>query len=193
MYIVGYGNETVFQYTVGGTTEYDYVQIDLDLPDDSTKFLDGDGEWRVLTETDITDLGSYLENVVEDTTPQLGGDLDATDKNITGIGRASFTQELDNGSKDANFTIDFSTDQKQKVTLTANTMTLTLDTTSVGVANYLLKIVNGGLATLTWAAETGSVYWPGGTEPTLTSSGTDIVTFYFDGTDWYCMAGLDFK
>ena len=103
------------------------------------------------------------------------------------------TQELDNGSKDANFTIDFSTDQKQKVTLTANTMTLTLDTTSVGVANYLLKIVNGGLATLTWAAETGSVYWPGGTEPTLTSSGTDIVTFYFDGTDWYCMAGLDFK
>jgi len=28
------------------------------------------------TESDITDLGSYLENVVEDTTPQLGADLD---------------------------------------------------------------------------------------------------------------------
>lgn len=146
-----------------------------------------------ITESDISDLGSYLENVVEDTTPQLGGNLDATDKNITGIGRASFTQEYDNGSKSANFTIDFATDQKQKVTLTANTMTLTLDTTSVGVANYLLKIVNGGLATLTWAAETGSVYWPGGTEPTLTSSGTDIVALYFDGTNWYCQASLDFK
>ena len=173
----------------------------LDLSDtpvafSSGKFLKSGAAavtFESITESDISDLGSYLENVVEDTTPQAGGDFVMDDHNITGIGRASFTQELDNGSKTTNFTIDFSTDQKQKVTLTANTMTLTLDTTSVGVANYLLKIVNGGLATLTWAAETGSVYWPGGTEPTLTSSGTDIVTFYFDGTDWYCMAGLDFK
>ena len=28
------------------------------------------------TESEISDLGSYLENVVEDTSPQLGGDLD---------------------------------------------------------------------------------------------------------------------
>jgi hypothetical protein len=72
-------------------------------------------------------------------------------------------------------------------------MTLTLDTTSVGVGNYLLKIVNGGLATLTWASESGSVYWPGGTEPDLTSSGTDIVSMYFDGSSWYCQAALDFE
>ncbi|NLV18340.1 MAG: hypothetical protein GXY51_02495 [Bacteroidetes bacterium] len=154
----------------------------------------GDITGTLSNQTDLnTALGNKLANVSEDTTPEAGGNFVMGDYNITGIGRASFTQELDNGSKTTNFTIDFSTDQKQKVTLTANTMTLTLDTTSVGVANYLLKIVNGGLATLTWAAETGSVYWPGGTEPTLTSSGTDIVTFYFDGTDWYCMAGLDFK
>jgi sugar lactone lactonase YvrE len=130
MYIMGLATGTVYQYTVGGTTEYDYVQIDLDLPNDSTKFLDGDGIWRVLveadisdlgnyitditsesildlsdtpiafdsgkflksgaaavtfasiTESDISDLGSYLENVVEDTTPQLGGDLDMNEKNI---------------------------------------------------------------------------------------------------------------
>lgn len=154
----------------------------------------GDITGTLSNQTDLnTALGNKLANVSEDTTPEAGGNFVMGDYNITGIGRASFTQEYDNGSKTANFTIDFDVDQKQKVTLTANTMTLTLDTTSVGVANYLLKIVNGGLATLTWAAETGSVYWPGGTEPTLTSSGTDIVTFYFDGTDWYCMAGLDFK
>ena len=87
---------------------------------------------------------------------------------------------------------DFSTDQKQKVTLTANTMTLTLDTTNVKVGNYILKIVNGGLATLTWASESGSIYWAGKTKPTLTSSGTDIVAFYFDGTNWYGMASLNF-
>jgi len=137
-------------------------------------------------------LGNYLENIVEDTTPELGGNLDAKDKNIIGIGSAGFTQELDNGTKTASFTIDFSTDQKQKVTLTANTMTLTLDTTNVKVGNYILKIVNGGLATLTWASESGSIYWVGKTKPTLTSSGTDIVAFYFDGTNWYGMASLNF-
>lgn len=34
------------------------------------------------TESDITDLGSYIENVVEDTTPQLGGDLDLNQKYV---------------------------------------------------------------------------------------------------------------
>jgi parallel beta-helix repeat protein len=150
-------------------------------------------EWDTLTEADISDLGAYLVDVADDTSPTLGGNLDAADKYITGAGRISFTQELDNGTKDANFSVYFITDQKQKVTLTANTITLTLDTTSMGVGNYLLKIVNGGLATLTWASESGSIYFPGGTDPVLTASGTDIVAFYFDGTNWYGMASLDFK
>lgn len=132
-------------------------------------------------------------DISHDTTPTLGGDLTGADKNVTGLGRVSFTQELDNGSKTTSFSVDFSTDQKQKVTLTANTMTLTLDTTSIGVGSYLLKIVNGGLATLTWAAETGSVLWPGGTAPTLTSSGTDLVSIYFDGTNFYCSSTLNFS
>ena len=123
----------------------------------------------------------------------MGGNLTGGDYHITGLGRVSFTQELDNGSKTTDFTVDFATDQKQKCTLTANTITLTLDTTSVGVGNYQLKIVNGGLATLTWASESGSIYFPSGTDPDLTSSGTDIVTFYFDSTNWYGMCGLDFK
>ena len=136
---------------------------------------------------------NIVPNIVTDTTPELGGNLDAKDKNITGAGSISFTQELDNGSKTANFTVDFATDQKQKVTMTENTFTLTLDTTDVGVGNYLLKIVNGGLATLTWASESGSVYWAGGTAPDLTSSGTDIVALYFDGTHWWASASLDFS
>ena len=123
----------------------------------------------------------------------MGGNLTASDYHITGLGRVSFTQELDNGEKTENFSVDFATDQKQKCTLTANTITLTLDTTSVGVGNYLLKIVNGGLATLTWASESGAIYFPSGTDPSLTSSGTDIVTFYFDGTNWYGASLLDFS
>ena len=42
-------------------------------------------------EADITDLGAYLENVVEDTTPQLGGDLDLNSSGITGTGYQTWT------------------------------------------------------------------------------------------------------
>lgn len=135
---------------------------------------------------------SALQNVVEDTTPQLGGDLDAQDNDITGVGAVRFTQQLDNGSKTASFSVDFATDQHQKVTLTANTMTLTLDTTSIGVGVYTLEIVNGGLATLTWASETGSITWAGGAAPTLTSSGTDVVSLLWTGSLWRGQASLAF-
>ena len=163
-----------------------------DIPDISATYevqlVNAAGLYAVLS-----DVTRFLEDLIDDLTPQLGAALDANDKNITGIGSAGFTQELDLGSKTGNFSVDFGTDQKQKVTLTANTMTLTLDTTFDRVGNYLLKIVNGGLATLTWASETGSVYFPEGTDPVLTSSGTDIVTFYYDGTNWYSVASLDFQ
>ena len=136
---------------------------------------------------------SALQDLVDDTTPSLGGNLDATDKNIEGLGSVGFTQELDNGSKSANFSIDFSTDQKQKVTITSGTYTMTFDTTNLEVGNYLLKVVNGGTATLTVAGETGSVYWQGGTSPEFTTSGTDLLAVYFDGTNFYCQLGTDFK
>ena len=105
---------------------------------------------------------TFTGNKTFNGTITLGAELIGGDQNATGFGRISFTQELDNGSKTASFSVDFGTDQKQKVTLTANTITLTLDTTFDAVGNYLLKIVNGGLATLTWASETGSIKWPAG-------------------------------
>lgn len=123
----------------------------------------------------------------------MSGDIAMGDNNVTGVGAVGFTQELDNGSKTTDFSIDFTNDQHQKVTLTANTMTLTLDTTTVGVGVYTLKIINGGLATLTWASETGSVTWPGGTAPTLTSSGTDIISCRWDGTNWQLVGSLAFS
>ena len=51
----------------------------------SSQFLKADGS--VDGSTYLTS-GSYLENVVEDTTPQLGGNLDLNSKNITGTGNA---------------------------------------------------------------------------------------------------------
>lgn len=41
--------------------------------------------WHALVEADIGDLGAYLLNIVEDLSPQLGGDLAGAAKNITNV------------------------------------------------------------------------------------------------------------
>lgn len=57
----------------------------------------------------------------------------------------------------------------------------------------ILRLTNGGSAAQTWPA---SVKWPGGTAPTLTSSGTDVLGFITTdgGTNWAGLVlGLDVK
>ena len=50
--------------------------------------------------------------------------------------------------------------------------------------SFTMKITNGGSQTVNWPA---SVLWPGGSAPTLTTSGIDILTFFTDdgGTIWH--------
>jgi hypothetical protein len=115
MYIVGGKNDTVYQYTVGGTTEYDYVQIDvtpddiklddLGAPDDNTDlnastsahglmpkldnnpihFINGQGSWTIPHKVVTIADG--------DTTPDVsGGDIFVTSAN-TG---ATKITDLDN-------------------------------------------------------------------------------------------------
>lgn len=65
--------------TVGSVTELsDLTDVNTSTATNRNVLVaDGvDWESRALTEADISDLQSYLLNVVEDTTPQLGGDLD---------------------------------------------------------------------------------------------------------------------
>ena len=46
-----------------------------------------------------------------------------------------------------------------------------------------LEVTNGGQGTLTWGAE---IQWAGGTAPTLTAAGVDLIKFYSrdGGTVW---------
>lgn len=50
------------------------------------KTIDTANNTITVAEADISDLGSYITDVVSDTTPQLGGDLDAQTNNITNLG-----------------------------------------------------------------------------------------------------------
>ena len=85
--------------------------------------------------------------------------------------------------------------------LLENSSTVTFAQNPINPCNLLLKVVqgDGGSNTITWAVTSGTIYWAGGgilntDEPTLTTDDdeTDIITFYFDGTNYFGVASLAF-
>ena len=63
-------------------------------------------------------------------------------------------------------------------------VTVTLDNVPSGAVYMTVELTNGGSSAITWPA---SVLWPGGSEPSWTTAGVDIATFYTrdGGTTWY--------
>lgn len=229
----------------------------LGAPTADGEFIVATGAGAFAYETGATARASMgagtLDNIVEDTTPQLGGQLDVNgnaigdgtrellsftedgsavnhvnieneatgsgpilsstgddtnvDLNITtkgtGIVKVNkeaqfdetthFDAEVDNGNSGAADTIDWTAGNKQKSTLTDN-VTYTFSPEPNGPCNLIFKLVQDatGSRIATWPAD---VKWPGGTAPTLSTGNgdIDIVSFYYDGTDFYGQAALDFS
>ena len=90
--------------------------------------------------------------------------------------------------------VDLTLGNVQTYTLSGNqTLTFTNPPASGTAGSFTLLVTNGASATLTWPT---SVDWAGGTAPTLTASGIDILTFTTidGGTIWYgFLAGADMK
>ena len=124
-------------------------------------------------------------NVAEDTTPQLGGELDAQAHSI------GFTQQaITSTSNEA--TIDWKAGNKAQLTLSENITTFNFTAPSKP-CSLLLKIIQDSTPrTIAWA---GTVKWPAATAPTLSigSGDIDIVSFYYDGTNYYGTFSQDFS
>jgi hypothetical protein len=104
-----------------------------------------------------------------------------------------YMDETDNGNSGAAKTIDWRTSNKQEVTITAScTFTFTAPS---GKANLVLKAVHENSATAYAATWPGTVMWPGGVKPGLTNAANavDVISCYYDGTNYYCQAGLNFS
>ena len=89
--------------------------------------------------------------------------------------------------------IDWNVSQKQKVTITGTGITCNFTNPS-GPCNLLLKVVQGDGSDViaTWDSD---IKWPSnGTAPTLSTGNgdIDIISFYFDGTNYFGVASLDF-
>jgi hypothetical protein len=80
--------------------------------------------------------------------------------------------------------IDLSTGNYFSKTISGTTTFTVSNTPASGtVASFILDLTNGGSATVNWWS---NVKWAGGTAPTLTSSGRDVLGFftYDAGTTW---------
>lgn len=94
-------------------------------------------------------------------------------------------------------TQDIDLESGNVVTATVDTSTTTFtfsNPPASGTAgSFTLALTNGGSQTVNWPA---SVDWAGGTPPTLTTSGVDVLTFFTidGGTTWFGFAaGLDMQ
>ena len=106
------------------------------------------------------------------------------------------------GAKSAAFNFDLEDGNVQTVTISSMTANVGI-TNSLGsnVNSLTVLMTNGGTATISWVAGAhggggNAVKWAGGSAPTLTASGVDVLTFItFDGgTNFYGFSGgLDFS
>ena len=60
---------------------------------------------------------------------------------------------------------------------------------SPNACGFVIELTNGGAYAITWPV---AVKWPGGTAPTLTTTGVDVLVFITDdgGTTWRGIASL---
>ncbi len=153
----------------------------------------GTAPFTVASTTAVTNLNAdMVDGIHSSTILQAGGSVawsgtqNANNNDLDNVATVTFNSEYDNGTKSAAFTIDLNNGQKQKVTLNAVGMAITL-TAPLGPGNFLIKLVQDattGSRTVTWP---GTVKWPGGTAPTLSTgtSDVDLISLYYDGTNYH--------
>jgi hypothetical protein len=117
-----------------------------------------------------------LHDVIDDTTPTLGGTLDGVDNELNRVlfkDTAETTQLL--GIISGTVAIDAELGNVAIYTIGANTDLSFSNATISGTTGFFLnQIVDGGAYTINWDA---SITWDGGTAPSLQANGTDILMF----------------
>ena len=147
-----------------------------------------DGWISILTLSTGAPISGGISNVVEDTTPQLGGALDGQDNQVSKVNLKDYGEvtnaigSIGGGTQD----IDLTAGNSVSGTVDTSTTTFTFSnpTASDEGCGFTLVLTNGGSQTVNWPS---SVDWAGGTAPTLTTSGVDVLTFWTidGGTTWH--------
>ena len=136
-----------------------------------------------------------MSDLVDDTTPTLGGDVDGADKTVSKINLKDYGEvTVVHGATGSTETIDLENGNHHTATIDeACTFTFSNPTASDELCSFTLSLTNGGAFAVTWPA---SVDWQAGNAPSLTAAGLDILVFttYDGGTIWHGMlASADSK
>ena len=98
--------------TISGTLANGVVATTQSASDNSTKVAT-----TAYVDNQVSSAGGGISNVVEDTTPQLGGNLDMQSNNITGTGNINTTGQI---GRDSNDYIAFTDDTQLDVYINGN-------------------------------------------------------------------------
>ncbi len=132
--------------------------------------------------------GTLLANTLEDTSPELGGELDA------GANSIGFTLQTITYNATTT-TADWTNGNKGKMTFGAGnigTFAFTNPTNPCSVQVIVKQDATGSRVATAWDAD---IKWAGGTAPTLSTAANavDIISCLWDGTNYFCTASLTFS
>ena len=130
-------------------------------------------------------VASAMQDLADDTTPQLGSELDLNGHSVGG--------DFQTATGDGTTSIDWKLGNNFDFTFGAmNEVFSFLAPTKKGKFTLKLKQDATGGRTATFPA---TVKWAGGTAPTLSTgaNAVDIISFLWDGTNYYGVASLDFS
>ena len=145
-------------------------------------------ESRALVEADISDLGTYMEALTDDATPELTDDLDCNNKDLTEVKTVQFNGVHAIGNSGSTETIDWQNGMYQSITLD-EACVISFDNEFVGTLNLI--VTYGGEFALTFDGGV-TLLEEGGVEiVTTNNTGVDILIFKNIGTaDTYVMGAL---
>ena len=181
-----------------GISQYDVAQFATGVVDDdflriSTTSVEGRSASEVLSDIAALPLAGGT----------MSGETIFADQLATRPKMKDYSEAVNAlGSKSAAFDIDLEAGNVQSLTITSGTFNIGLTNALASNSNSLTLIgtnLGAGTPSFVSGAHGGGgnvVKWPGGTAPTVTASGVDILTFTtFDGgTNWYGFAaGIDAK
>ncbi len=135
---------------------------------------------------------SVTEGAVRAALAVATAEIAINDQSLTGAKNIAVNGEIDDGNSGASKTIDWNLGGTHKLTLTAN-CTLTFTDPSVSPCWLQLTLLQDAIGSRTVTFPV--MKWRSGAPPTLTTTpttGEDIISIYFNGSEYRGMAALNF-
>lgn len=186
-------------YTINAAADGSNVNFNLAGSDASTDTIQFVAGSNITLTTDsagsitiaATDT-SGISNVVEDTTPQLGGTLDGQGNEINNVILEDYKETIyTGGSTTGTITPDVVNGNVQSITLTGS---ITFNAFANAEAGQTMTLIvkqpsSGGPYTLT-----STMNWAGGTKTLSTAAdAVDIISVLYDGTNYYASLSTNFS